>query len=99
VGAAFLQGSRGTSQAEREPQPHGGLRLPLNIRRETFPLAGAEVDPGHVRLAYRVSYLLFFASAHLAAWLAAHYRAAARAERLAPILVPLQLALLEPLTE
>jgi hypothetical protein len=48
-----------------------------------------------VRLAYRVSYLIFFVSGHLAAWLAAGYRHAAEAaERFGPLVVPMQIALL-----
>lgn len=48
-----------------------------------------------MRLAYRISYLIFFASGHLAAWLAAGYRQAAEAaERLGPLVVPVQMTLL-----
>jgi hypothetical protein len=48
-----------------------------------------------MRVAYKVSYLLFYVTGHLAAWLAAHYRSAARrSEHLGPAVVPLQLALL-----
>jgi hypothetical protein len=48
-----------------------------------------------VRLAYRVSYLIFVASGHLAAWLAAGYRqASGAAERFGVIVVPVQMTLL-----
>jgi hypothetical protein len=48
-----------------------------------------------MRLAYRVSYLLFFASSHVAAWLAADFRALARAsQRWGALVVPLQLPVL-----
>jgi len=48
-----------------------------------------------MRLAYRVSYLLFFASGHAAAWLAAVFRALARgSRRWGALVVPLQLPVL-----
>jgi predicted permease len=48
-----------------------------------------------MRLAYRISYLLFVASSHLAAWLAADFRTLARAsQRWGALVVPLQLPVL-----
>jgi hypothetical protein len=48
-----------------------------------------------MRLAYRISYLLFVASSHLAAWLAADFRALAPAsQRWGALVVPLQLPVL-----
>jgi hypothetical protein len=48
-----------------------------------------------MRLAYRVSYLLFVGSSHVAAWLAADFRALARAsQRWGALVVPLQLPVL-----
>jgi hypothetical protein len=48
-----------------------------------------------VRLAYRVSYLVFLVSGHLAAWLAADFRALARAsQRWGVLTVVLQLPVL-----
>jgi hypothetical protein len=47
-----------------------------------------------MRVAYRLSYLLFFASSHVAAWLAADFRALTRAShRWGALVVPLQLPL------
>ena len=48
-----------------------------------------------MRIAFRVSYGLFFASSHVAAWLAADFRALTRAsQRWGALVVPLQLPLL-----
>jgi len=52
------------------------------------------VQPQDVRLFYRVSYLLFLASAHIAAWLADRHRALRRTESYAPALVPVQMVVL-----
>jgi hypothetical protein len=48
-----------------------------------------------VRVFYRVSFVLFFASGHMAAWLATRYRGAAHSsDQLSLLVVPVQLVLL-----
>jgi hypothetical protein len=48
-----------------------------------------------MRLFYRASFVLFYASGHVAAWLATHYRAAAHSsDRLGLLVVPVQFVLL-----
>ena len=48
-----------------------------------------------MRVFYRASFAVFYASGHVAAWLATHYRAAAHSsDRLGLLVVPLQLLLL-----
>lgn len=62
-------------------------RLPFRVGRGGYAR--------QIRSFYRASYILFYASGHLAAWLAGSYRSAARrSDRLGLLVVPLQLTLL-----